>query len=88
MRIVITGGAGFLGSHLCDYLLNKNDEIICIDNLITGRTENIAHLYGNPKFKFINNDVTEYIFIDGKVDFVIQYEQHISNIPQEESKQW
>ena len=67
---VITGGAGFLGSHLADYLLEKGHKVIVIDNLVTGRVENIAHHAGNPNFKFIKQDVTEYIFLDEPVDFV------------------
>ena len=60
-RSLVTGGAGFLGSHLCDRLLTEGHEVICIDNLITGDTENIAHLMGNPQFNFINYDVTNYL---------------------------
>ena len=71
MRALITGGAGFLGSHLCDRLLEEEIEIICIDNLITGNLENITHLIGNPRFKFFNHDVTNYIYIKEELDFVI-----------------
>ena len=71
MRALVTGGAGFLGSHLCDRLLAEEMEVICIDNLITGAHENIAHLIGNPRFKFINYDVTNYIYIKNDLDFVI-----------------
>ena len=53
MRSVVTGGAGFLGSHLCDALLARGDEVICLDNLITGNTDNVAHLLGNPQFRFV-----------------------------------
>jgi dTDP-glucose 4,6-dehydratase len=71
-RIVITGGAGFIGSHLCDYLLDKGHEIICIDNLITGNIANIAHLIDkNKQFTFIKQDVTNYLAVDGVVDFVL-----------------
>jgi len=73
MRTVITGGAGFLGSHLCDYLLAKGHEVVCIDNLITGDTDNIAHLFGNESFRFVKHDVTEYMFIDGPVDNVLHF---------------
>ncbi|MCH2026212.1 MAG: SDR family oxidoreductase, partial [Verrucomicrobiales bacterium] len=59
MRILVTGGAGFLGSHLCDRLINSGDEVICIDNLFTGRKENIAHLSQNSEFEFIEHDVIE-----------------------------
>ena len=58
-RVVITGGAGFIGSHLCDRFIAEGDEVICLDNLITGNLDNIAHLFGHPKFKFIKYDVTE-----------------------------
>jgi dTDP-glucose 4,6-dehydratase len=70
---VVTGGAGFLGSHLCDALLERGDEVICLDNLITGDSENVAHLLGNRRFRFVHHDVTEYIFIDGPVDNVLHF---------------
>ncbi|NQT20398.1 MAG: GDP-mannose 4,6-dehydratase, partial [Planctomycetes bacterium] len=73
MRSVVTGGAGFLGSHLCDYLLSKGHEVICIDNLITGNTDNIAHLLGNEQFTFIKHDVTNFIYLHGPVDFVLHF---------------
>jgi UDP-glucuronate decarboxylase len=59
MRILVTGGAGFLGSHLCDRLINEGHEILCLDNFFTGRKQNIAHLLQNPKFELIRHDVTE-----------------------------
>jgi len=67
---VVTGGAGFLGSHLVDYLIAHDHKVIAIDNLVTGSVDNIAHLAGNPQFKFIEQDVTEYLFLDVPVDFV------------------
>ncbi len=73
MRIVITGGAGFLGSHLCDRFLQEGHEVIAIDNLITGNTDNIAHLAGNPHFTFIHHDVSQYIYIEGTVDGVLHF---------------
>ena len=73
MRIVITGGAGFIGSHLCDYLIAKDHEIICIDNLLTGKEDNIAHLIGNGKFRFIKHNVSDYIYVDGNVDCVLHF---------------
>jgi len=73
MRIVVTGGAGFLGSHLCDFLIKEGHSVICIDDLITGNTDNIAHLMGNDKFKFIHHDVTNYIFIEGKLDAILHF---------------
>jgi len=68
-RSLVTGGAGFLGSHLCEYLLNKGHNVIAMDNLLTGSVSNIEHLQGE-NFKFIKHDVTEYIFIAGKIDYV------------------
>ena len=73
MRTVITGGAGFLGSHLCDRFLSEGHEVVCLDNLLTGNTDNIAHLLGNQKFRFIHHDVTHYIFIDGPVDYILHF---------------
>ena len=70
---VVTGGAGFLGSHLCDRLLAEGYRVIAIDNLITGDIRNIAHLLGNERFKFVKHDVTEYIFIDGPVDYILHF---------------
>lgn len=73
MRAVVTGGSGFLGSHLSDRLLAEGWEVVVIDNLITGSTDNISHNIGNPKFKFIKHDVTEFIVVDGAVDFVFHF---------------
>jgi len=73
MRIVVTGAAGFLGSHLCDYLIAKGHTVMGLDNLITGTTRNIEHLAGNERFKFIKHDVTEYIYISGPVDAVLHF---------------
>jgi dTDP-glucose 4,6-dehydratase len=73
MRVVITGGAGFLGSHLCDRLLEDGHRVVCLDNLLTGNTANIAHLLGHSHFKFFRHDVTEYIYIDGTVDAVLHF---------------
>ncbi len=77
---VVTGGTGFLGSHLCDRLLAEGHSVICIDNLITGDTANIAHLFGNTRFKFFQHDVTEYIFLDGSVDYVFHFASPASPI--------
>ena len=72
-KVVVTGGAGFLGSHLCDKLLYEGFEVVCIDNLITGDTDNIAHLSGNEHFSFVKHDVTNYIFLPGNVDFILHF---------------
>jgi dTDP-glucose 4,6-dehydratase len=71
MRILITGGAGFIGSHLCDRLLAEGHEVVVIDNFITGSEDNIAHLAGNRKFTFIYHDVTNYIYVPGPLDAVM-----------------
>ncbi len=73
MRTVVTGGAGFLASHLCDQLLAKGHEVICVDSLITGDVANIAHLAGNERFRFVKQDVTDYVFVDGAVDNVLHF---------------
>ncbi len=73
MRVLITGGAGFLGSHLCDLFLQRGHQVIAMDNLITGNIRNIAHLAGNDNFTFIKQDVTEYIYIAGPVDAVLHF---------------
>ena len=73
MRIVITGGAGFIGSHLCDYLIEKGHEVVCIDNLLTGKAENIVHLMGNSQFRFIKHNVSDYIYVDGNVGCVLHF---------------
>ncbi len=73
MRILITGGAGFLGSHLCDRLLADGHSVIAMDNLITGSTRNIQHLIGREDFRFIKHNVYEYIFIDGPIDAVLNF---------------
>ncbi len=65
--ILVTGGAGFLGSHLCDYLINKNEKLICVDNLFTGDKKNIEHLLDNPNFKFINHDIIDPLYIDDTI---------------------
>ena len=70
MRILVTGGAGFIGSHLCDRLLADGHHVIALDNLITGNTDNIAHLAGRDGFTFFKHDVTEFIFVRGDLDFI------------------
>ncbi len=77
---VVTGAAGFLGSHLVDLLLARGHKVIGIDNFVTGRVENISHLGGNPSFKFIEQDVTEFIFLDAPVDYVWHFASPASPI--------
>lgn len=77
---VVTGGAGFLGSHLCDRLINEGIKVICVDNLLTGRIENIEHLFGNDLFSFIKIDVTNFIHVPGKVDYVLHFASPASPI--------
>ncbi len=77
---LITGGAGFLGSHLCDLLLEKGFEVTVMDNLITGTTDNIVHHLGNKRFSFIEYDVTEYLFLKKKADFVFHFASPASPI--------
>lgn len=79
-RVLITGGAGFLGSHLCDKFIESGDEVICMDNFITGSPDNIAHLFGNKRFKLIEHDVTEYIYVEGKVDYILHFASPASPI--------
>ena len=73
MRIVVTGGAGFLGSHLCTALLDRGDEVIAVDNLITGRMENVEHLFGRDAFTFSRHDVSTHIWVPGEVDAVLHF---------------
>ncbi len=80
MRTLITGGAGFLGSHLCDRMLKEGHEVICMDNLLTGNMDNISHLIGNEKFKFIKHDVTEYIHVKGELDNILHFASPASPI--------
>lgn len=80
MRVLITGGAGFLGSHLCDRFLAEEHTVIAMDNLITGNTANIEHLAGNKKFLFIDHDVTNYIYIEGPLDAVLHFASPASPI--------
>jgi dTDP-glucose 4,6-dehydratase len=82
MRIIITGAAGFLGSHLCDRLLAEGHKVVGLDNFITGSEENIAHLMGNENFTFYKHDVSNYIYIAGKVDAVLHFASPASPNPQ------
>ncbi len=76
----MTGGAGFLGSHLCDRLLAEGYRVTAIDNLITGDTRNISHLFGNDDFRFVKHDVTEYIYLDGPVHYILHFASPASPI--------
>src|SRR5260370_6351331 len=77
---VVTGAAGFLGSHLTDLLLARGHKVIGIDNFVTGAVDNISHLGGNPRFKFIQQDVTEFLFLDVPVDYVWHFASPASPI--------
>jgi len=78
-RTLITGGAGFLGSHLCEYFLNKGHEVICMDNLITGSIDNISHIK-SEKFQFVNHNVSEFIKLEGELDYIMHFASPASPI--------
>ena len=80
MRVLITGGAGFLGSHLCDRFLAEKHSVICMDNLITGSTRNIEHLAGRDNFLFVKHDVTNYVYVEGPLDAVLHFASPASPI--------
>ncbi len=84
MRILITGAAGFLGSHLCDYLLADGHQVVGMDNFITGNHDNIAHLMGNENFSFYKHDVSNYIFVPDKIDAVMHFASPASPNPASE----
>ncbi len=73
MHILVTGGAGFLGSHLCDLLVEEGHHVVCMDNFITGRPENVAHLLGHDRFRFVKYNVCDYLHIDGPLDAVLHF---------------
>jgi dTDP-glucose 4,6-dehydratase len=73
MRVLVTGGAGFIGSHLCDFLVRQQHDVVCMDNFITGAPQNIAHLEGHPRFTCIRHNVTEYIDVPGPLDWVLNF---------------
>jgi len=79
-RALITGGAGFLGSHLCELFLARGHEVICIDNFITGSADNIRHLFGRDGFSFVKYDVTNYIYVEGPLDYVLHFASPASPI--------
>ncbi|CAN5658904.1 SDR family oxidoreductase [soil metagenome] len=80
MRILITGAAGFLGSHLCDRLIAEGHEVVGMDNFITGSADNIAHLFGNPAFHFIEHNVTDYMYVEGPLDGILHFASPASPI--------
>jgi dTDP-glucose 4,6-dehydratase len=73
MRVLVTGGAGFLGSHLCESLLRRSARVVCMDNFITGVPDNIAHLLDNPGFRLVRHDVTQYIEVDSGLDWILHF---------------
>ena len=73
MRVLVTGGAGFIGSHLCDFFVRRGHDVLCMDNFVTGSAENIAHLEGEPRFTFIRHNVTEYIDVGSPLDWVLNF---------------
>ena len=81
MRILISGAAGFLGSHLCDKLLNEGHQVVGMDNFITGNPENLAHLASDQNFSFIRHDVSDFIFVPGKLDAVLHFASPASPNP-------
>ncbi len=73
MKTLITGGAGFIGSHLCEHLIENDHRVICMDNLLTGSEENISGLVDNENFEFVNHDITRFIEIDGNLDYILHF---------------
>lgn len=79
-RVLVTGGAGFIGSYLCERFLEEGCEVICMDNLLTGSLDNIAHLFENERFLFIKQDVTNYIYVKGGLDYILHFASPASPI--------
>jgi len=73
MRVLVTGGAGFLGSHLCESLVEQGHIVVCMDNLVTGRVENVAHLLGNDRFSFVKYNVCDYVHVEGALDAILHF---------------
>jgi len=73
VRVLITGGAGFLGSHLCDRLIGMGHQVVCVDNLVTGSMDNVAHLLGHERFSFVNYNVCDYLYVEGALDAVMHF---------------
>ena len=80
MRVVVTGGAGFLGSHLCEVLVHRGDDVTCLDNFLTGSPANVAHLLEEPGFTLVRSDVTDYVHVGGPVDLVLHFASPASPI--------
>lgn len=78
--VLITGGAGFLGSHLADRMLAEGFKVVCMDNLITGSLQNIEHLFGNPDFVFVNHDITNYVHVPGELHYILHFASPASPI--------
>ncbi len=79
-RVVVTGGAGFLGSHLCEALVTRGDEVVCLDNFVTGTPENVAHLTPDPRFRLVRSDVIDFVHVGGPVDLVLHFASPASPI--------
>ncbi|PAP75938.1 UDP-glucuronic acid decarboxylase family protein [Rubrivirga marina] len=79
-RTLITGGAGFLGSHLCDRFVAEGHDVVCVDNLVTGNPDNVAHLVGHPRFEFVRHDVSTFVYVAGDVDHVLHFASPASPI--------
>jgi dTDP-glucose 4,6-dehydratase len=77
---LITGGAGFLGSHLADHFLAEGHEVVCMDNFVTGSPDNLSHLFGRDDFQFVKHDVTEYIYVEGPLDYILHFASPASPI--------